>query len=306
MKSNKNLMAQIAYLYYKKNFTQQEIAKKLNITRQTVSKLLSEAILENIVEITINNPMDVQSSLEQKLIKAFSLKSARVYTIASKDLFLQQWATAEATKEYLLPLLKEGNKKIALSWGKTIVTLIEQMPQTKTKNNEVYPLFGGSDGKEFCYSSNEVARAFAEKVEGNVHFAWFPYKTNSKEDYELFKKTSYYQEMEDCWNNLDIAILGIGNLQGIARLESFLGKIRNDNQEIGDIATHTYTIDGQITTKTNQTLCVPISSLKRTKDVIALAYGDDKIDAIIGALKTGIITTFITDEYTARALLKRI
>mgnify|MGYP002514149366 CR=1 FL=1 len=36
---------------------------------------------------------------------------------------------------------------------------------------------------------------------------------------------------------------------------------------------------------------------------IALAYGNDKVEAIYGALKTGVIDTLITDEYTAKAIL---
>ena len=54
MNNQKELMAEIALLYYKKGLTQQEIANCLQLTRQTVSKLLSDAINENVVEIIIH------------------------------------------------------------------------------------------------------------------------------------------------------------------------------------------------------------------------------------------------------------
>ena len=56
MKTEKILMSEVATLYYKKNLTQQEIAATLHLTRQTVSKLLSDAIDEKIVEIIIHDP----------------------------------------------------------------------------------------------------------------------------------------------------------------------------------------------------------------------------------------------------------
>ena len=56
MKSQKRLMAEVSLLYYKKGLTQQEIANSLNLTRQTVSKILTNAVSEGIVEITVHNP----------------------------------------------------------------------------------------------------------------------------------------------------------------------------------------------------------------------------------------------------------
>ena len=52
----KILMSEVPTLYYEKKYTQQEIANLMNLSRQTVSKLLNDAIKENIVEIKIHNP----------------------------------------------------------------------------------------------------------------------------------------------------------------------------------------------------------------------------------------------------------
>ena len=53
MDFQKKQMEEAAILYYEKNYTQQKIAQIMNLSRQTVSKLLNEAIKENIVEIII-------------------------------------------------------------------------------------------------------------------------------------------------------------------------------------------------------------------------------------------------------------
>ena len=50
-KDEKMIMSEVAILYYEKKHTQQEIANLMNLSRQTVSKLLNDAVKENIVEI---------------------------------------------------------------------------------------------------------------------------------------------------------------------------------------------------------------------------------------------------------------
>ena len=56
MENLKRQVTEVAILYYKENMTQQQIAEKLGLTRQTISKLLKIAIEERIVQITINDP----------------------------------------------------------------------------------------------------------------------------------------------------------------------------------------------------------------------------------------------------------
>ena len=67
MKNNENndsmldKMTLIATLYYKDKLSQQEIAKKLHISRPWVSKLLSRAEELGIVKIEIESPISGNS-----------------------------------------------------------------------------------------------------------------------------------------------------------------------------------------------------------------------------------------------------
>ena len=54
-------------------------------------------------------------------------------------------------------------------------------------------------------------------------------------------------------------------------------------------------------------LCVHLPIiLKNSRHTVAIACGDNKVAAIMGALRTGIIDTLITDEYTARKILEKL
>ena len=64
----------IATLYYKDKLSQQEIAKKLNISRPWVSKLLTRAEELGIVKIEIESPILGNTQLEQQLCDSLNMQ----------------------------------------------------------------------------------------------------------------------------------------------------------------------------------------------------------------------------------------
>jgi DNA-binding transcriptional regulator LsrR (DeoR family) len=210
MNDQKNLMAEIALLYYKKGLTQQEIANALQLTRQTVSKLLASAVDEKIVEIIIHNPKAEREDLERKLKERYGVKAVVCGASRNSD-ELRQLVTTEGAIHHLLPILSEGNLRIAVSWGRSVQNVIKAFPTTPTKGNVVFPLFGATEHEQTYFLPNELAREFSAKLEADVKFAWFPYKPENERDFDLFKRTDYYRQMQCDWERLDVAIIGIGN-----------------------------------------------------------------------------------------------
>ena len=305
MDFQKKQMEEAAILYYEKKFTQQEIAGIMNLSRQTVSKLLNDAIKENIVEIKINNPDLTCTELEKGICKEFDIKKAIVASVSNADKSLCQLMTVKSAVNFIRSMIEKGNQKIGISWGRTIEMLIEEFDKTHTENNIVFPLFGATDQEESYFLSNELARSFADKIDAKVKYAWFPYYPDSVDDSNLFKKTSYYEKISQLWNSIDIAVVGIGNRTII---EAF-GKIFGYNEKcltaIGDISTHFFDMDGRFVELYENSLCASKENLKNAKNTVAIASGTDKAESIIGALGTGLIDTLITDEYTAKKILDR-
>ena len=301
MNYDKNLMAEVAMLYYKKGLTQQEIAVTLNITRQTVSKLLTSASTEGIVEIKIHNPESEKKELEESFLNKWGVKAV-ISSVSADNDALRSLSTTEVAIQYALPILQKGNLKIALSWGRNVQSFIKQFPSTTTVGNEVFPLFGSTEHEQSYFLPNELAREFASKLDAKVKYAWFPYNPENDGDCELFKRTAYYSSMQKYWNNIDVAILGIGNNTAFKLLNPTYFK-NNNGLVVGDIATHFFNLDGKIINDNEKTLRVSVNELKNAKEKIAIAYGNDKVEAIVGALKTGLINTLITDEYTAKLIM---
>ena len=305
MCEEKMRMAEAAILYYEKNMTQQQIARELNLSRQTVSKLLNDAVKERIVEIQIHNPVEDRQALGQEICAAYGIDRCVVCSVSSDNRSLRRLMTVRAAVDYLLPLLQAGNKKVALSWGRTVQALIEEMPYLKTDGNVVFPLFGATEHETVFFSSNELARSMADKIGAGVKYAWFPYLLDSRKECETLKELSCYQRMQQLWGQADLAIVGIGNTEIYRLFVDTFGQTQNDTPIVGDVATHFFDHAGNLVHPYENTLCSSPDDIKHARDTVAVACGDDKVKAIGGALKTGMINTLITDEYTAKQLLCR-
>lgn len=304
MEFQKKQMAEAAVLYYEKKYNQTEVAQIMNLSRQTVSKLLNEAINEGIVEIKVNNPEIVCSELEKSICDKFKIKNAIVCGVSTDEPELRLLMTVKKAAAYILSEIEKGNWRIAISWGRTIQTFIGEFPQITSENNIIFPLFGATNQEEGCFSSNELARSFADKTGAKVKYAWFPYRPDSGDDCRLFKKTSYYKEIAELWNNIDIAIVGIGDYSIIRTFGKIFGYNQKFSSVIGDISTHFFNSSGEFIELYENTLCASRENLSNAKQTVAIACGNEKTEAIAGALRTGAVDTLITDEYTAANIIR--
>ena len=304
MNTEKILMSEVATRYYKKNLTQQEIAETMQLSRQTVSRLLNDAIEERIVEIIIHDPQKDCNELEKQICSIFGIQSCIVCCVSGRNESVHRLMTVKAAVDYIFPILQRGNQKIALSWGRTIQELIQNLPKLSTTGNTVFPLFGATDNENAFFSSNELARKLADRLDATPKCAWFPYMTDSDGDSALLRQLDYYKQMQEMWNTADLAILGIGNTEILEIFGKTFGYSDIHNQAIGDIATHFFDQNGTFVNLYSNTLCASVDNIKNAKESVAIACGKEKAEAIAGALRTNVIDTLITDEYTARQILE--
>jgi DNA-binding transcriptional regulator LsrR (DeoR family) len=67
MRYQEHLTVKVATLYYLKNLSQEEIAAKLGLSRQSVGRHLKYAREKGVVEFRINSPQSSYSELESEL-----------------------------------------------------------------------------------------------------------------------------------------------------------------------------------------------------------------------------------------------
>jgi deoxyribonucleoside regulator len=302
-------LVEISRLYYDGDLTQAEIAKRMNISRPVVSKLLQEARLRGIVKIDIKSPLMSDESLLDELCDVYNLKGGLIVPSGSADeKFLARLIISQAAL-YVAKLLSKVTR-IGLGWGDTIGRLVDKLkgpPSVEFGIGYVCPVIGSASNDIKWYQTNELARAFAEKTGFKPHYLHAPAFPGSLENKKLFENTIEYQELSKCWRELEMVILGVGTYPSVPdqATAARFGNLLREKKAVGMIATHYFNRDGKaISSKNDIVIRIARDDLERIDKVFLIGGGEKKINAVRGTLKTGLVNHLITDEKTAQALIE--
>lgn len=304
-------IVQAAIMYYKEHLNQQEIAERMGVTRQTVSKHLRNAEKCGVVEFRIHNPMKALEDLSKRLAHRFHLQNTLVAPCRFEDPILISNMLAQYAGEYLVEQIERGARNIGLSWGRTVYRTVLNMPAAHCEDAVVFPLAGASNQTAEYFMINEIVRRAADTICAVPAYAYIPADPGSKEDAALFRRTSTYETIARHWSHIDLAVVGIGTtpdsevgLRAAYPGEHYLRNVARDNA-VGDILTHYFDAEGNFLPLNEEAiLCASVDNLKNARRMLAIAGGKSKTAALRAALKTGILTDLITDEQTCNRLLR--
>ena len=117
------------------------------------------------------------------------------------------------------------------------------------------------------------------------------------------------------WESLDAVVCSVGTLpkKDAKDRETYTGEFEIFNKEknnlaVGDMCARYFGINGEFVKDESydRLIAIPIECLRRAKKVICMASGNEKAVSIVGALRTGIVSTLVCDEQTANEVLKFI
>ena len=186
----------------------------------------------------------------------------------------------------------------------------------KDKKLMFVPIVGGigqSTIDKVDVQSNRIAQEFSRKFGGTYTQFLSPAVFSEQKAMEYFLKEKSISYIFDDFQKLDTLIMGIGIPQ---RVESTLvraGYITGENLEAfardgmaGDIALHFFDEDGN-TEKfrefNDRVAGMPLEMVKKVRNRIGIAGGENRAEAIRGAIKGGYINMLITNIDAAERLL---
>ena len=140
---NAETLVRAARLYYLDGLSQSDVANALGASRASVSRILSAARDQGIVEIRIHDPHVVGrvSELEQQIVDAFGVGAAVV--VANLPGRHPLDVVAGAAADYFAERVPSVGS-VGLSWGKSIDAFVEQIHVESTgRALTLCPLVGG-------------------------------------------------------------------------------------------------------------------------------------------------------------------
>jgi deoxyribonucleoside regulator len=308
--NHNGLVFQVLKDYYINDLTQQEIALKFNITRVAVSRLLSKARKEGMIEFKIKYPKDFSNPrlehLEKEFIVRYDLKEC-IIVQTQKDWF----GTLKELSNQLAGLLDRivtNNTFIGVGWGTTLETISKYIELKEKKGVRVTPLIGGY-GKFFDDAhSNNIARIIAEKLNGTSYVVNIPASFDTKEIKESILADSTAKEIFKRTKMTELAVLCMSDLGKDSSLYK-RGQITDEDiyylEKLGVIGDINYLFvdkDGNIVpndVSDRVANIFPIELMQSVKTGIGIATGKKKANIVRAVLKAGIINTLITDSEAA-------
>lgn len=296
-----SLMIRTAWYYYIENMTQQKISEKLGISRMRVIKLLDKAKQSGTIQFKINQNHSQQLLIEQKLSKQWGLKDTFIVPTPPPEANLNE-TIALAAAMYIADRLSE-NMFINMGYGDTLCRVLNHLATMTEFPISVVSLTGGVSH----YLPNTRSHVFNAKL----YLYPAPLLVSSKEMCAAMREEPTLQAISRMVGLSTMSVIGIGGMSedatilanGILSRDDFLYLTMKG--AVGDVLTHFYDKDGQpIHSEIEERLLsTKLEQLQELENVIAVAGGPEKVEAIKAALKGGYISTLITDEDTAAALV---
>ncbi|TYR34984.1 sugar-binding transcriptional regulator [Mesorhizobium microcysteis] len=295
-------------MYFIEQMTQNEIADVLGVGRVSVVRMLAEARARNEVKIGIESELAETVRLERALERTFGLQQALIAPLSSPDADPIP-AISARTGSYLSDAMRSG-MRVGVGWGRTLFSTLQFIGAKQLNDFQVISLLGGV-GAARRYNPAEFAWRFAQIFQGEGYLIPTPAVVDSIETKIALVERCGLKDTFDMTNDLDAVLLSVG---GIASATTFYrgGFLKEEDREalvrrgaVGDLLFHFYDREGVLVDHpVNQlVMSVDVDRLRKAPIRILTSGGEDKIDALLGAMSLIAPTIFITDENSARRML---
>ncbi|MBW6411601.1 sugar-binding transcriptional regulator [Clostridium weizhouense] len=308
--TKQELSVEVARLYYQSDYSQQQIASQLGISRSTISRLLKYAKEKGYVTINIVDPFADLDKLAYRLKEKYELNDVRVVFSPKNDYAsIIEYVSQQAAK-YLEETVKSGDV-IGISAGRTIHEVAKKVTPQNVKGIEVVQLQGSIIHSEASIYTTETVSILAKNFQTVPRYLPLPVIFDNSNIKQMVEKDSHIKSTLEIGIQANIAIFTVGIVEDKSLLFQ-LGYLNEKEKTIlkqksvGDICSHFFDENGEICDKEidERTIAISLDTLKEKEKSILVAGGEHKVEAIKGALKGKIANVLITDQYTAKQLLE--
>jgi DNA-binding transcriptional regulator LsrR (DeoR family) len=301
--------ARAGWLYYIAGNTQDEIARKLGVSRQSAQRLVSLAITEKLIKVRLDHPIGRCLELSEQIKQYFNVDYCEVApsdidapnsTIGVAEL------AATALERYLV---SQHPVIVGMGTGRMLRAMVEQLTPMDCPQHKVVSLVGniGPDGSASVY---DVVSRISDRVKAPHYPMPLPVIATTVHEKNLLLAQKSLRNVTELARQADVTFVGVGTVDEEAALLRD-GFVRPDEVRalvragaVGEIIGWAFDSDGKLVEgQTNdRVLSVPLEQPAKSK-VIGVAMALARVKAVRGALRGRLINGLITNERMAELLL---
>jgi DNA-binding transcriptional regulator LsrR (DeoR family) len=310
-KSRLDDAARAGWLYFIAGHTQDEIAKRLKVSRATAQRLVSLCLSERLITFRLEHPIAACMDLATRLADRFELRACEVVPTDKTSPATVVGIAERAASLLEATLRSEKPTIVALGTGRAMRAAVEQVPPMDRPDHQLVSLVGNisTDGSATFFDT--VAR-LADLTKARHYPMPLPVLMSSEAERDQMLKIGSLTKIRAIADRADLRLFGVGQMDknaqfyvdGFISREELLELIRLG--AVGELTGWAFDAEGRfIEGGTNTRLTSVPHPVPAVTLTVAAALGPAKIPAIFAALKGRLINGLITDEATAKTILAR-
>ncbi len=302
--SDTDLVVRAAWHYYADGLTQTQIAKRLFVSRQTVGRLVEAARQMGIVRIELDAGHLSSFQLSTRLRERFGLADAIVTPGLACDPGKVNERVAAALAAYVRRYLHPG-VVVGVGWGDTVARALSMLSDESLDGVLLASAAGSIQAINESLAGNPV-------VASRLRVVPAPLVVSSAPVAAALRQEQPVREVLELAASAQLTITGIGSAhpetasavrRGVvspSEVASFVSR-----GAVGDMLGEWFDARGAIVASatSDRRIGLPLEQVRSMPNVVGVAGGPDKVEAIRGALEGRYIKVLVTDEPTAQALL---
>ncbi len=315
------LIVRAAWLYHVGGLTQGEVAARLGVHRTRVVRLLGEARERGLVSVTIHHEqvrdLEVEGAIARRHGLDFCLATPPVGLgdagaeprLAAVQEMIARRAVGSAAASFLKGKLAPGRPvTVGVSWGRTLEQVALHLSGAHNPRARFVSLMG-SLTRNSASNPFEVVQALAARTGGEGHFLPVPFIADTVADRAVLMSQRTVAQALDLARSADLFLISVGELSETAflRKQAMLsaaelagvrarGAVADSLGRLFDRAGAQ--VDHELA---HRTLALEFEHL-RGRNVVLLAGGVQKVDAVRALLRTGVVRGLIIDGDAAGLL----
>jgi central glycolytic genes regulator len=282
------------------NFFKDENLIEINTPGMTITEE-GEEIIEKLKDFIheLKGLSDIEKYIKGKL----SLKNVIIVPGDADDDNTVITEVGKTASTFLKNLFKD-DIIIAITGGSTVKAVIDNIPKTPNLSNILVVPARGGMGRNVEIQANNLAASFAKKLNGNYKLLHIPDNISSTALNSLLNEKEVKSIVKNIRNS-NILIYGIGRADEMAlRRELTEDKVLELKTKgaVGEAFGYYFNKNGEVICATSS-IVADSNSLKVIDNLVAVAAGKSKAEAIIATHRNITNSTLITDEGAALEII---
>lgn len=303
--------AAMARRFYLEGKSKIQIAEEFGVSRFKVARVLETALERDLVRIEIRVPAELDAERSDALRARYGLRHAVVVESPTStdeiDDSPDPENLGEVAADLLGELVTEGDV-LGLAWGRSTIHMaaaLDQLPPCT-----VVQLTGVYDAGTAERGSVEAVRRAAQVSGGEAHPIYAPMLLPDPATAAALRNQTGIARAFEYFDKVTVAAVSIGSWErGISTVHDMLSdEERAHYASLGvaaEMSAHLFDAEGRRVGRDLGERCITVEAdrLRRIPEVVAIAGGQRKAAAIDAVLRSGLVTSLVTDTAAADQLM---